>query len=51
MLPKPDNEVQSINEAIDFIVNLSGSSKMDITKERHLKCLEKLKKKHEKQNT
>ena len=45
IVQKPEQDVNNINDAIQFIEQLSGSSKMSQTKEKHLKCLNEIQKK------
>ena len=42
---KPDKEVQNNTDAINFLEELSGSSRMVNSKDRHLQCLQDMRKK------
>ena len=44
IVQKPEQEVHDINEAIYFLQQMSGSSEMAREKEKHLQCLDDVKK-------
>ena len=43
-IQKQNSEVEGVTDAIKFMEDMSGSSKMTSTKEKHLQCLTKLRK-------